>query len=166
MKVFHGSNVIVENPKLLRPNRTLDFGSGFYTTTNRQQAEDFARKVYDREFLRGAGGGRFVSIYNVDYADMQRELALLRFEAPDAAWFDFVLANREGVYEGHRYDVIYGPVANDTVYRCLVGYQAGLYTKEETIERLKVRRLFDQMTFATEKSFSFLNYENYLEVSP
>jgi hypothetical protein len=165
VKVFHGSNVVVKNPKLLVSNRTLDFGLGFYTTTNQRQAEDFARKVYEREITKVTGSGRFVSVYNVDYECMRRELSVLRFEAPDGAWFDFVMANRGGLYEGSRYDVIYGPVANDTVYRCLVGYQAGLYTKEETIARLKVRKLYDQMTFATEKALSFLCYEGYAEVS-
>jgi hypothetical protein len=96
---------------------------------------------------------------------MKKELAILRFETPDVSWFDFILANRGGIYEGPRYDVIYGPVANDTVYRCLVGYQAGLYTKEETIERLKVCELYDQMTFATETALSFLCYEGSLEVN-
>ncbi|MBC8545194.1 DUF3990 domain-containing protein [Clostridiales bacterium NSJ-32] len=33
MILYHGSNVIVDKPRLIRQNRTLDFGSGFYTTT-------------------------------------------------------------------------------------------------------------------------------------
>ena len=32
MTLYHGSNVEVAEPKLLRSLRTLDFGSGFYTT--------------------------------------------------------------------------------------------------------------------------------------
>ena len=34
MILYHGSNMIVENPKLIEQNRFLDFGYGFYTTTN------------------------------------------------------------------------------------------------------------------------------------
>ena len=34
MLVYHGSNVSVEKPKLIIPNRTLDYGNGFYTTVN------------------------------------------------------------------------------------------------------------------------------------
>ena len=34
MIVYHGSNLIVDQPRLVNQNRTLDFGSGFYTTTN------------------------------------------------------------------------------------------------------------------------------------
>ena len=38
MILYHGSNVTVEEPKLIKQNRYLDFGYGFYTTTNKTQA--------------------------------------------------------------------------------------------------------------------------------
>lgn len=38
MILYHGSNVQVSMPKILVTNRMLDFGAGFYTTSNRQQA--------------------------------------------------------------------------------------------------------------------------------
>ena len=34
MILYHGSNVEVSEPKLLKVQRTLDFGKGFYTTTD------------------------------------------------------------------------------------------------------------------------------------
>lgn len=39
MLLYHGSNVEVNAPKILVPNHALDFGPGFYTTLNRNQAE-------------------------------------------------------------------------------------------------------------------------------
>jgi hypothetical protein len=163
MRVYHGSMVVVEKPLLLAPNLTLDFGPGFYTATNEDQARSFARKVYERALPARPGAGRFVSIYQVDYERLEKELSALRFTFPDAAWFDFVWANRRGRWAGRQYDAIHGPVANDTIYRCLIGYEAGLFSREETIERLKTRRLYDQMAFATEKALSFLHYEGYEE---
>ena len=44
MIVYHGSNMIVDQPRLVHQNRTLDFGYGFYTTTNQNQAVNFAGK--------------------------------------------------------------------------------------------------------------------------
>ena len=38
MVLYHGSNATVEHPRLIKQNRYLDFGFGFYTTTNRAQA--------------------------------------------------------------------------------------------------------------------------------
>lgn len=45
MIVYHGSNVEVREPRILKPSRGLDFGAGFYTTTNREQAISFALRV-------------------------------------------------------------------------------------------------------------------------
>ena len=38
MKVYHGSLVVVENPEIRVVDRYLDFGYGFYTTMNEEQA--------------------------------------------------------------------------------------------------------------------------------
>jgi hypothetical protein len=45
MTLYHGSSVIVKTPKLRHSIRALDFGNGFYTTTNEKQAIQFARKI-------------------------------------------------------------------------------------------------------------------------
>lgn len=39
MIVFHGSLVKVEQPRILVPSHTLDYGAGSYTTTSYDQAE-------------------------------------------------------------------------------------------------------------------------------
>ena len=38
MKLFHGSNVSVRNPKIIDSGRFLDFGIGFYLTSDFEQA--------------------------------------------------------------------------------------------------------------------------------
>jgi hypothetical protein len=48
MTLYHGSDQIIKAPELRPSIRTLDFGSGFYTTTSKEQAENFAVKVYYR----------------------------------------------------------------------------------------------------------------------
>jgi hypothetical protein len=165
MTLYHGSDQIIKIPELRSSIRTLDFGPGFYTTTNKEQAIKFAVKVYDRSIR--AGGipkGKFISIYEIDYEAMQRELDILRFESADEVWFDFVMSNRRSSYSGTKYDIIYGPVANDTIYRTLIAFETGEVSKTETIARLKVRQLFDQMTFTSERSLSFLEFSSYMDV--
>jgi len=66
---------------------------------------------------------------------------------------------------GEKYDIIYGPVANDTIYRTLIAFETGELSKQETIARLKVRELFDQMTFASERAISFLRFTGFTEIS-
>ena len=47
MIVFHGSNQHVENPDVKHSLRNLDFGSGFYVTTVKEQAEKWAKRRAD-----------------------------------------------------------------------------------------------------------------------
>lgn len=72
---------------------------------------------------------------------------------------DFVAANRQGTYQGKQYDLIYGAVANDDVYRTITLYMTGILTKDETLLRLKIKELFNQLVFGTEKSLQYLHFE-------
>ena len=155
MSLYHGSNVIVDQPKLIRQNRYLDFGFGFYTTTNREQAVNFAQKVTDRRKM----GEATLNIYSVNEAVAFQECKVLQFDSPDEAWLDFVAANRQGTYQGEKYDLIYGAVANDDVYRTIALYMTGVLDKEQTLSSLKIRKLFNQLVFATEKSLQYLKFE-------
>lgn len=158
MILYHGSNTIVEKPKLVEQNRFLDFGYGFYTTTNKDQAENFSKKVIVRR-----GGKPIVNIYEFD-DNAHIDLIVKRFSSPDEEWLDFVSAHRNGSYEGEKYDVIIGAVANDDVYRTLQVYSSGLLTKEQALEALKVKKLFNQYVFATEKALDFLKFVEAKEV--
>jgi hypothetical protein len=37
LKLFHGSYMIVKEPRIITPERMLDFGAGFYATTDSEQ---------------------------------------------------------------------------------------------------------------------------------
>ncbi|MCD8048538.1 MAG: DUF3990 domain-containing protein [Clostridia bacterium] len=154
MILYHGSNLIVDKPRLIRQNRYLDFGFGFYTTTNKTQAVSFAEKVYKRK----NEGSKAVSIFEIDEEKAFSSLSILRFNMPDEAWLDFVAENRSGNYSGKSYDIIYGPVADDNVYTTFALYLSGVLTKAQTVEALKIKKLYDQMVFASEKALSYLKF--------
>ncbi|MBR4723338.1 MAG: DUF3990 domain-containing protein, partial [Clostridia bacterium] len=73
-------------------------------------------------------------------------------------WLDFVSANRSGTYNGKSYDLIYGPVANDDVYTTFNLYAAGVLTKEQTLDALKIKKLYNQLVLTTEKALKYLNF--------
>lgn len=158
MILYHGSNTVVEQPKLIEHNRFLDFGDGFYTTTNKAQARSFARVVAARR-----GGIRIVNTYVYD-ENTEAGLKVRRFLSPDEEWLDFVSRHRQGVYDGDSYDIIIGPVADDEVYRTLRVYWAGLLTKEQAIEALKIKKPFNQYVFASEKALALLKFKKAEEV--
>ncbi len=153
MILYHGSNMIVEKPRLIEQNRFLDFGYGFYTTTNKSQAENFARKVVVRR-----NGTPTVNVYEIDDNIGSEILKIKRFDTPDEEWLDFVSAHRNGTYEGEQFDLIIGAVANDDVYRTLQVYSTGLLTKEQALETLKIKKLFDQYVFATNEAIALLKF--------
>lgn len=70
MRLYHGSNVEVRNLRLLKKQRNLDFGKGFYTTTDYTQAATWARRT---SRVRG-GGSPIVSVYDMDDAAITGEI--------------------------------------------------------------------------------------------
>ena len=154
MTLYHASNVEVKMPMLVESNRMLDFGPGFYTTTNREQAVRFAKSVVARR-----GGTPMINTYEFDEAAFS-ECLVRRFDSPSEDWLDFVAANRSGQYFGVRYDLIMGPVANDDVYTTIGLYMRGFISKEATISGLMVKRLYDQLVFVTPRTFRYLKHVN------
>ena len=82
----------------------------------------------------------------------------MRFDAPDEAWLDFVSENRAGTYAGKLHDFIYGPVANDDVYTTFTLYSAGVLTKEQTLDALKIKKLYNQLVLTSTKALSHLKF--------
>ena len=126
----------------------MDFGYGFYTTTNKEQAISFAVKV----FRRRKEGDRVVSIYELDEEAAFTACSVLKFDAPNADWLDFVSENRSGIYKGARYDFVFGPVANDDVYTTFTLYTAGILTRDQTLAALKVKKLYNQLVITSEQA--------------
>ena len=158
MLLYHGSNMTVAIPKLIKQNRFLDFGFGFYTTTNKEQAIGFAKKVFQRRKV----GDCIVNIYEIQEDLAFNECSLLKFESANEAWIDFVAVNRQGTYQGKSYDFIFGPVADDDVYTTFSLYTVGVLTKEQTVEALKVKKLFNQLVLTTPKAISYLKFKGTL----
>jgi hypothetical protein len=95
----------------MQSDRTLDYGSGFYTTTSEKQSQ--ARVL--RRMLDNCLSCGYVNVYDFDDNKLL-ELNCLLFAETNKEWAAFVLANRIQTGYSHDYDVVYGSVANDKVY--------------------------------------------------
>ena len=78
MILYHGSNIEVKEPRILKLSHALDFGPGFYTTLNRDQAVDFAGKVVLRK-----GGIPVVNEYEIDETIAFGFCDVLKFDQPE-----------------------------------------------------------------------------------
>lgn len=94
MFVYHGSDTLVQNPVIIKSERALDFGIGFYTTTNKEQAVSFS---------------------------------------------------------------------NDTVFKTFLAYQNGILSEKETLKRLKIRNLYNQLVFTNEEALKCLLFHGELQ---
>ena len=159
MILYHGSIDIVENPEIRIPSRTLDYGSGFYTTTSFRQAEDWVRRKLNANTLVG-----YVNVYEFNETLMNSLNAML-FESPTEEWVDFVMNNRTNKDFYHDFDIVYGPVANDKVYAAFALYEGGIIDKQNLISELKAYKLVDQYLFHTDKAVKTLKFIEAKEVT-
>lgn len=151
MKLYHGSNVVVEKPKILQPDRRLDFGTGFYLTSSYEQAERWAFLTVKR---RGEGKS-IITSYDFDEKALS-SLKVTRFEGASAEWLKFVTNNRNIKDFIDESDIVIGPVANDRTMPVLKLYFSGIYDEDETIKRLLPQKLKDQYAFKSEKALKTL----------
>lgn len=146
----------VKNPKIFSQLRALDFGAGFYLTSSEQQATKWAKSVCKRRQT----GIPTLNVYHLNEFDLEFNLLnVLTFERADGDWLDFVVKNRRGENIEKQYDIVIGPVANDTTIRVIDDYMDGVYTKEEAIKRLLPQNLTDQYAFLTKRALDLLAFE-------
>lgn len=156
MKLYHASTLVIEKPVIMNRFKTLDFRTGFYTTSNEDQAKDFALKSFAR---RGRKGEPTVNVYEWDEEHARVELSILEFAEPDAEWLAFVVHNRRfGRSESCEADVVIGPVADDDVFETVTLYETGQIDEEAAIKRFKVKKLFNQYLFCNEASLEYLSF--------
>ncbi len=152
MFLYHGGLEIVDTPEIRKPNRTLDYGAGFYLTSSLQQASDWVRRKLKNGITKG-----YANIYNYDITH-ESKLKVLNFDTPSEAWLDFVMSNRMNRDYTHDYDIVKGPVANDRVYASFALYEAGLLDKQELIRELKTYKLVNQILLHTPVSLLSISF--------
>jgi hypothetical protein len=162
MLLYHGTNIRFEVPKIIAPNRALDFGKGFYTTSDKEQAAEWAGVVVKR----AKAGKALLNIYELNESYKQK-LNVRKFETANKEWLDFVCEHRQEAYKGDNYDLIIGAVANDRTMPVLQGYMNAkdkdLYAPV-ALSEIQADRLTDQYVFKNDLALSFLLLREIMEL--
>ena len=154
MKLYHGSNVKVKNPRIITNTRLLDFGYGFYLTSDFKQAKKWA-KLTQKRIQQGIAT---VSVYEISKEQL-KNLKVLYFESANREWLKFVTQNRSNnIINNENWDIIIGPVANDNTMPVINLYLNVIYDENEALKRLLPQNLKDQYTFKTEKALKYLKF--------
>lgn len=133
--LYHGSPFRVEQPlvSIGRPN--LDFGQGFYLTRLQRQAETWAQTISGRQKEQPAQA--WLNTYSFDFdAAIAGGYRILRLDAYDRRWLDFIAGSRHGEQPWADYDLIEGGVASDKVVDAIEAYLGGLADMEHTLGKL------------------------------
>ena len=147
--LYHGSNYNFNEIDLSKSKDFRDFGRGFYTTTIRKQAENWAEALFDR--FKGDG----IYIYETEL-DIRDDLSIKKYDGLSEEWLIMVQRNRTLGGIQHNFDIVQGPVANDKTARTIALYIAGIINANEAIERLRSNRINDQVSLHTPAALSHL----------
>ena len=147
MTLYHGSGEIVEYPEIKITKYTKDFSWGFYLTSNKNQAEKWAKK-------RRKNGTPTVNHFN--YIP-DESLKILKFDEMTNEWLEFVAKCRAGI--AHEYDIVEGPMADDTVWNYVKDFLNDKLPKQVFRAYAEFRYPTHQISFHTLKALQCLKFE-------
>lgn len=145
MVLFHGSNVVVQEPEILTNGYYKDFGYGFYCTAFEKQARRWALTKRKNHVIN-----QYVYTENAD-------LKIKVFKEMTDEWLEFVVNCRRGIKHG--YDIVEGAMADDTIWDYIEDYMAERISKTAFWELVKFKYPTHQIVFCTEDALKTLKFE-------
>jgi len=155
MRLHHGSNQEIGEIDLSLGLPDKDFGQGFYLTHLRHQAERMALS----KCSRSQGKIPTLTVYEFDEEEARRQkLRIKVFDKPTEAWAKFVNDNRHASRTGftHQYDIVIGPVANDSMATQFHLFERGFITLRQLASKITFPKDNSQHFFATERTVNLL----------
>lgn len=154
MILYHGSNVAIENIDLAKCRPYKDFGKGFYLTDIPRQAERMAART-----AKIFGGEPILTSFEFDLdSAITESLKIKVFNSPNEEWAHFVMANRDINVEqpSNDYDIVIGPVADDTIARLLRMFTENFISEKQLVRELTFSEVTSQYFFHTEAAIKLL----------
>jgi len=148
MRVFHGSDVRIENIDLSKSEYFKDFGRGFYVTNIREQAYLRALDVAKRH---NSDKPVITEYIYLEAYPVTVGMKLKKFEDVSREWVEFIILNRNRQisHPAHTFDIVEGPIANDKMVIQIRLYEQGKISIDKLIEKLTYRDPTHQICFCT-----------------
>ncbi|MEE0463063.1 DUF3990 domain-containing protein [Blautia hydrogenotrophica] len=144
MILYHGSRQIVEYPEIRKAKYNKDFYFGFYCTRYEEQAKRWAARYGEKGYLN-----------KYEYVPDDR-LSCLVFDEMTEEWLDFIVACRHG--KSHKYDIVEGPMADDTIFNYVQNYMDGKISRTAFWELAKFKYPTNQISFHTSSALDTLKF--------
>ena len=148
MRLYHGSNIYIDKIDFTQCHPYKASGRAFYLTDNIKHARNMAF----RRCLR-AGSKECVSEFEFYFEDASQDLKIKIFDKPSEEWAKFVMLNRNETiaHPAPDYDIVIGPIADDSVVMSFRLFQDGFISMSELVKRLEYRELSTQYFFHNDK---------------
>lgn len=147
---YQGDKNVLNEPKINLDGSYKDFGYGFYCTNFEIQAKRWALTKKNRHV---------VNVYS--YTE-NGNLNCLIFKEMSDEWLDFVVSSRQG--ERHDYDIVEGPMADDTIWNYVDDFARGMISRTAFWELVKFKYPTHQIVFCTEAALKCLEYDRSYEL--
>lgn len=146
MRLYHTGFQTIQNPDIHYGRKNADFGQGFYLTDDMEFSKRWAKER--------KGVSTICNTYDLDTTGLNiKELNR------DEEWFSYIYKNRNHMPdEWMDYDVIIGPIANDTIYDVMGIITSGFLSNREALKLLQIGPRYRQITIKTEKAVSNLRF--------
>lgn len=149
--VYHGSQDKIEFPEIRIARYNKDFYFGFYCTIFLEQAKRWATRF---------SGKGMINEYEYNFDE---NLNIKIFENMTEEWLDFIVACRSG--KSHNFDVVEGPMADDTIYNYVQNFIDGKITREAFWELVKFKYPTHQISFHSARALQSLKFVKSYEVT-
>lgn len=150
MNLYHVGFNIIEEIELNYGRKNADFGQGFYLSSNYEFSTKWAKVRKENDTI--------INKYFLNTDDLK----ILEFKSRDEKWFEYIFKNRNGYNDIYKdYDVIIGPIANDTIFDLYGIVTSGLIDNNLALKILNVGPLYFQVVIKTEKAKSNLKFIDY-----
>ena len=162
MRLYHGSNVVIESINLAMCRPYKDFGKGFYLTDMEEQAKQMAKRV-----ARIYGGSPVVNTFEIQ--DDFRKMSDIKIKdfgiQTTEEWAKFVMNNRNRAFtdevntlcnKDNKYDIVIGPVADDNMALLFRQYENEIIDFETLLKGMIYKKTSSQYSFHTEKVIRLL----------
>ena len=147
MIVYHGGKQEIKKPRILVNGFNKDFGYGFYCSEIEKQAKKWA--------MTKSLTHPIVSVFQVE---INGDLNIKKFDTMTDEWLEFIARCRAG--ETHSFDIVEGPMANDTIWNYVNDFLSGTISRKQFFfEFAKFKYPTHQITFCTERALQCLKFE-------
>lgn len=146
LRLWHTGFAEIRQPDIRHGRRNADFGQGFYLSDDLDFSQRWAKERRGME--------TYVNAYVLNLEGLR----VKRFRR-DAEWFDYLSRNRAGAADAlAEYDVITGPIANDTLYDTWGILTSGLVSREKSLYILSNGPAYRQVAIKTEQAAAQLRW--------